>query len=99
MCAASRARGGWSGSCSTGEYSSATAGKNSDAITAVSSTPATIASEAPIGMCYQSAINIFAPTKTRTTDRPICRKRKVSMTPASRKYSERSPRMAQMFEV
>ena len=55
--------------------------------------------EAPTGILKKSAISILAPTKTSTSDRPSCRKRNLSTMPASRKYSERRPRMAQTFDV
>ena len=63
-----------------------------------SSTTAMTTSEIHVGMCTHSAMIIFTPTKARMTARPCWRKRKRPWRSASRKYIERSPRMAKAFD-
>ena len=70
-------------------------------IDAPSALPMT-ASEIPIGkwpcqIWFRQAI--LSPTKIRTTARPYRRRWKRPTAPASKKYMDRSPRIAKTFEV
>ena len=65
---------------------------------ATRSTTAITASDTHVGICTHSAITIFTPTKARITASPCWRNRNRPCRSASRKYIERSPRMAKAFE-
>src|SRR4051794_2069724 len=57
------------------------------------------ASDSQTGMCQTSVRSIFAPTNTRTAASPSFRNTNRSIIPASMKYSARSPRIANAFDV
>ena len=69
--------------------------KPTDAI----STTAITTSESHVGMWYQLAMIILTPTKARMTPDPAAGTLNRLCMSASRKYSERSPRIANAFEA
>lgn len=69
------------------------------AITLAARISATSPSATPIGSLYTSASSILAPISTRISARPYLSSRNRCAMSASRKYSARRPRMANMFDV
>jgi len=72
---------------------------SSDRTMLPASVVATTPSDMPIPSGYTSASSIFAPTNDSTTASPYLSRWNLEMTPASTKYIDRSPRMANTFDV